>query len=130
MAAACAAALAGAGCGGSKSDSQQVTDALNSYYKAAASGDGSTVCDLLSTQTKAQLEKQAGGKDCSTVVTSELARPAYRKVAPTLRTAKVTKVTVNGNNATATIRTKLPRPLSVPLTKEGGAWKIQAPLGG
>ena len=131
IAALCAAALIVTGCGSSKkSEEQQVKDTLTSYYKAAAGGDGAKICDLLETQTRAQLERRAGGKKCGDVVAAALAQPAYKKLAPAVASAKVTKVTVNGTAATATVQATGRRPFSVPLTKEGGTWKVQSALGG
>jgi hypothetical protein len=122
-------AIVGCGGGSSKSDKQQIADTVATYYNAAAAGDGSKTCDLLAKRARTQLEQRAGGRKCSDVVTAELAAPAYKKIAPALKSAKVTNVVVNGDQATASVKTSI-RSLSIPLAKEGDAWKIQVAVGG
>jgi hypothetical protein len=127
-----ASATAASGCGGSDgpTDEEQITSALTTYYKAFGTGDSGGACHELARETKEELEKAAGGKDCSEVLDAALKRPDYAKVAPRLAGVKISAVTIAGDKATA--KATVPgvgKPTTVPLLKEGGAWKIASPVG-
>ncbi|MEA2466214.1 MAG: hypothetical protein QOJ57_340 [Thermoleophilaceae bacterium] len=121
-----------AGCGGSDkpSDKEQIETALKTYYNAFATGDSGGACHELAKETKAELEKAAGGKDCTEVLDQALKRPDYAKVAPKLAGVKISAVTIAMDKATA--KATVPgvgKPTTVPLKKEGGTWKIASPVG-
>ena len=117
------------GCGDSgPSDDEKIRTALTTYYQAFASGDGATACDQLAKETVESLEKQAKGRTCPQVLDAALQRPGYASVAQRLTRATITKVTIAGDKATASLDVPgLPaRAKRVPvlLKKEGDAWKI------
>jgi hypothetical protein len=125
-------ALLVAGCGGSDgpTDKAQIETTLKTYYKAFGSGDSGGACDELAKGTRAELEKAAGGKDCTAILDQALKRPDYAKVAPKLANVKVTEVNIVGDKASA--KAAVPgvgRPTVVPLKKEAGGWKIASPVG-
>jgi ketosteroid isomerase-like protein len=128
-----AAVLALAGCGGTSgpSDQSQIETSLTTYYKAFAQGDTAGACGQLAKDTLAALEKAAHGKGCSAVLGAALKRPDYAAIAPKLARARVTKVTIAGDKATAAVvvpgvHAALP---PVPMLKEGGSWKIASAPG-
>jgi ketosteroid isomerase-like protein len=124
------ATLAASGCGGGKSDKQQIESTITSYYKAFGSGDGAAACKWLTKSAVKLIETSAGGSKCGDVLHAALKQPAYARIAPKLQHAKVVEVTVSGNSASA--RAEVPgagakgatAKASVPLKKEGGSWKI------
>jgi ketosteroid isomerase-like protein len=122
-----AAALGGCG-GGGPSDEEQIRTALTTYYRAFANGDGATACDALSKDAVTSLEKQARGKSCPEVLDAALRRPGYASVAQRLTRATITKVTIAGDKATASIQVPgapaVAKRVPVALIKEGGSWKI------
>jgi hypothetical protein len=122
-----------AGCGGSSgpTDRQQIETTLLAYYKSFGSGDTGGACDELAGDTKAALEKAGDGKDCTEILDAALKRPDYAAIASKLRGARVTKVTIAGDKASAVVL--LPgvkangvqgASTTVPLLKEKGTWKI------
>jgi ketosteroid isomerase-like protein len=134
-----AAVVALGGCGGSGGPTQQdkIKETLITYYKAFASGDSSTACNLITNDSVALLEKQARGKKCTEVLDAALKRPDYQRVAEKLASgAKVTKITVVDGKATAAV--VVPgvagpgpggtRSIPVALKKESGTWKIATAL--
>ena len=126
-----AAALVAAGCGGKDkpTDTEQIRTVLETYYRAFGTGDSGGACNELAKGTKEELEKAAGGKDCTEVLDQALKRPDYAKVAPKLKSVKVTEIMIAGDKATA--KAAVPgvgRPTLVPLKKEG-TWKIASPIG-
>ena len=127
-----AVALLVAGCGGKSkpSDKAQIETVLTTYYTAFGSGDSGGACQELAKATKEALEKAAGGKDCTEVLDAALKRPEYKKIAPTLKGAKVKKVTIAMDKATARILVPgLKASTPVALKKENGAWKIASVAG-
>jgi Na+-translocating ferredoxin:NAD+ oxidoreductase RnfG subunit len=139
VAAALALALVAGGCGGSHkpSDKDQIETTLITYYKAFGSGDSATACNQLAKGTIEELERAAGGRDCSEVLDQALKRPDYAKIASKLDGAKVQNVTIAADKATAVIvvpgvaaaggqgvRT------TFPLKKESRSWKIASAIGG
>lgn len=131
-----AATLAAAGCGGGEPDKQQIESTITSYYKAFGSGDGEAACKQLTKGAVKLLEKSAGGRKCPDVLDEALKQPAYARIAPKLRNARVVEVKISGDNATA--RAEVPgagakgavAKASVPLKKEGGSWKIVSTASG
>jgi hypothetical protein len=121
-----------AGCGTSgPTDRQQIETALLTYYKSFGSGDSGGACQELSKETKTQLEKAGGGKDCTEILDAALKRPAYAAIASKLKNTRVTKITIANDKATAQILVPgvknngaLGARTTVPLLKEDGAWKI------
>ena len=130
---AAAAALLVAGCGGGgPSNSDQIKKVIGTYYEAFANGDSATACEQLAKDTVANLEKQAKGRSCTDVLNDTLQQPDYAAVAPKLKKAKITKITVLNDKATAEIDVpgvggKGAR-TAVALKKEGNSWKIATAL--
>jgi hypothetical protein len=133
-----AAALLVAGCGGKPkpSEKQQIQTVLTTYYKAFGSGDTGGACHELAKDTKEALEKAAGGKDCTEVLAAALKQPDYARIASKLGGARITNVTIAMDKATARIllpdvpgATGEGARTTVPLKKEGGAWKIASVVG-
>ena len=111
-------------------DTEQIRTALETYYKAFGKGDSGGAATSSPKGTKEELEKAAGGKDCTEVLDQALKRPDYAKVAPKLVNVQVTEIMIAGDKATA--KAAVPgvgRPTLVPVKKEGGAWKIASPIG-
>ncbi|HEY0631584.1 MAG TPA: nuclear transport factor 2 family protein [Thermoleophilaceae bacterium] len=122
-----------AGCGGGGSSSQdQIKKVLSTYYGAFAEGDSATACDQLAKDTVQNLEKQAKGRSCTDVLNTALQQPDYASVAQKLKKAKITKITVLNDKATAQIdvpglRGRAAR-APVALKKEGDSWKIASAI--
>ena len=127
-----AAAALVTGCGGGASNQDQIKKVLGTYYQAFADGDGATACDQLAKDTVTNLEKQARGRSCRDVLNQALQQPDYAAVAAKLKKAKISKITVLNDKATATI--EVPgvggrgARTSVALKKEGDSWKIATAL--
>ena len=120
-----------AGCGGSSppTDKQQITTTLEAYYKAFGSGDSAGACQQLAEDTRAQLSKASGGKDCTAVLDAALKRPDYARIAAKLDGARVEQVNIVRNTATARILVPdLKASTPVALEKEKGTWKIASPI--
>ena len=121
-----------AGCGGGPSNSAQIKKVLGTYYEAFANGDSATACEQLAKDTVKNLEKQAKGRACTDVLNDALQQPDYATVAQKLKKAKITKITVLNDKATAEIDVpgvggKGAR-TAVALKKEGDSWKIATAL--
>ena len=134
-AACCAAVLAllvaGCGGGGSSNDSQ-IRKVIVTYYEAFANGDSASACDQLADDTVKNLEKHSKGRSCADVLNDALQQPDYATTAPKLKKAKITKITVLNDKATAQVdvpgvRGKNAR-TAVALKKEGDSWKIATAL--
>jgi hypothetical protein len=121
-----------AGCGGSDkpTDKEQIETVLTTYYKAFGKGDSGGACQELAKDTKEELEKAAGGKDCTEVLDAALKRPDYARIAAKLDGAKVSLVTIAMDKATARITVPgVGTSTTVPLKKEDGTWKIASAIG-
>jgi Tfp pilus assembly protein PilF len=127
------AVLAGAGCGGSSgpTDRQQIETALLTYYKAFGRGDSGAACNELASATTTALEKAGRGKTCTQILDAALKRPDYAAIAPKLQNARVTRITIANDKASAAVLVPgikangaLGARTNVPLLKEHGAWKI------
>lgn len=128
IAAAAAVALAGCGGGGGGSDKDQIATTINTYYSAFANQDAATACAQLSRQTRDRFQK-ATHADCAKTLADAAQRPDVKKYLTQIGKAKIKSVNVQGDSATATVQL-IGQTTSVPLKKEGGAWKIQTALGG
>lgn len=130
---AAALALLVAGCGGGgSSDDSKIRDAITTYYEAFANGDSATACKQLAKDTVTSLEKQAKGRSCADVLNDTLQQPDYATIAPKLKKARITKITVLNDKATAQVDVpgvggKSAR-TAVALKKEGDSWKIATAL--
>lgn len=123
-----------AGCGGGSSpagnDREQVTEVVHDYGKAFADGDYGKACDLMTSEGKAQLEKAAvflgatGGCENALEAASKQLDPADKAK---FKTAAVTTVRVNGDQATARYEGS---PDPVQLRKKGGDWLVDIPASG
>jgi ketosteroid isomerase-like protein len=127
--------LAGCGGGGRPSDREDISTTITTYYKAFGSGDSATACNQLTSDATRVLEASGGGKDCTKLLDEALKRPEYAKIAPKLGEAKVVRVKVTGDTATAVAEVPgvgkkgVTVSTAVPLKKEGGAWKIASTKG-
>ena len=123
--------LAGCGGGGS-SNSDSIKKVIGTYYEAFANGDSATACDQLAKATLANLEKQAKGRACVDVLNDAIQQPDYATVAQRLKKAKITKITVLNDKATAQIDVPgvggRAAHTPVALKKEGDSWKIASAL--
>ena len=122
-------ALLLAGCGGGgESNDAQIRKVIGTYYEAFANGDSATACNQLAEDTVKNLEKQARGRACDDVLNDALQEPDYATVAQRLKKAKITKVTVLNDKATAQIDVPgvsgKAAHTAVALKKEGDSWKI------
>ena len=124
LAAGCAAAaLAIAGCG--KSDEDKVKDTVSSYISALADGDGDKACGLVSNAAGDQIKKQSKAKDCASAIESFTKSDDGAAVKKAFKEAKVEKVEVKGEKATATIRVEQ-QTAPLPLEKSGDDWKLSS----
>jgi hypothetical protein len=125
-------ALAVAGCADDgPTDRQQIETTILTYYKAFGKGDTGGACNELSKDTKTALEKAGRGKDCTEILDAALKRPDYAAITPKLQNARVTRITIANDKASAAVlipgvkdNGALGARTTVPLLKEGGAWKI------
>jgi len=121
-----------AGCGGGAPNAEQIKKVIGTYYQAFADGDSATACDQLAKDTVKNLEKQAKGRSCTDVLNEALHQPDYAAVAQKLKNAKVSKITVLDDKATAQIDVagvgRSGVRTAVALKKEGGSWKIATAL--
>jgi hypothetical protein len=125
------AAVLVAGCGGRSkpTDKEQITTTLETYYKAFSRRDTGGACQELAKDTKAELEKAAGGKDCTEVLDAALKRPDYARIASKLDGARVEQVNIVLNQATARVLVpELKVSTPVALKHEDGAWKIASAI--
>jgi hypothetical protein len=105
-----------AGCGGS--DQSDVKSVVNQLYAGFAERDAGKVCGSF---TKSLQREVARGGGCERVI--GLALGFTGRDAEDAKNAKVTKVTVDGSKATATVRFK-GHLGALGLTKENGDWKV------
>jgi hypothetical protein len=121
-----------AGCGGGAPNAEQIKKVLDTYYQAFAEGDSATACDQLTKDTIKNLEKQAKGRSCTDVLNTALHQPDYSAIAQKLKNAKITKITVLDDKATAQVNVpgvgKRGVTTAVALKKEGDSWKIATAL--
>jgi len=118
------AATAFAGCG--KSDSEAAGDAVVSYLKAFAAGDGEKACDRLTDETKKvivpQVGRKVGARDCPAAIKALRTRLTVPQV-DGFKRATATRVKVRGDVAEVRFRAG-PLRGAAELRKAGGNWKI------
>ena len=122
LAACVAVALALAACGGGADDEDEVTSTVNGVYDALAEKDAKKVCDSLSKAGQREITKTAAkGQSCEEVfkVGLSFAGDALKDA----KRAEVTKVKVDGDRATASVKYKKETG-RVELVKEDGSWKL------
>jgi hypothetical protein len=118
-------ALAAAGCGGDGdggSDEDDVKSAVSDYGKAVAESDQERACELLTESVKQEVEEETG-KQCQSFVTNLASFGSAEEIAG----AEASEVTVNGIEATATVKGVGGIELEMDLAKEGDDWKIADP---
>jgi hypothetical protein len=117
-------AVALAGCGGGGSDDAK--SAIKDYLNAFVSGDGAKACSLMTDQTRQQFVTQVKPitktTDCAKAITA-LRTAAGPTVMNALKKTEIKDVKVNGNTATATLKSGSSAS-TTRLQKEGGQWKV------
>lgn len=119
--------LALGACGGGDASNEEaaVRDTAKRLYSSFADKDAGKICDLLTSKQRAAVAKGGGtkaGASCEQVMGVALTFVAGKGLEDADQ-AKVTKVTVDGERATATVDFK-GRPGVLGLAKEDGDWKI------
>jgi hypothetical protein len=124
LAPAALAALALGACGGS-GDEGAVKDTVNDLYAGFAEKDAGKVCDTLSREQRDAVARggaaRASGRSCAQVMGAALSYVG--DALEDADEAKVTKVEVDGDRATATVEFK-GRSSELGLAKEEGGWKV------
>jgi hypothetical protein len=116
-------ALAAGGCGDDEgSDEDDVKSAVKDYAQAIAGSDQPRACELITEEAKAQV-KQDTGKECQSFVTNLASFGAGQE----LSDVEASEVSVDGSEATATVKGVGGIELEVDLVKEAGDWKIADP---
>ena len=115
------------GCG--SSDKNNVKSAVESYISGLANKNGKEVCDQLAGSVQSLVKERASAKSCAAAIATFENSPTGKAVAPVFKTAKVGDVNVKGGNATAQVSVKVAgksTPLTIPLEKVNGSWKISS----
>ena len=121
-----------AGCGGSGSPKDSVKKTVQGYADGLASQDGKKVCDQLAPSVQSAVKQRGGAKDCATAMNTFEKSAKGKAVAPVFKTASVSTVTLSGNKATAVLDVKVgaqETPITIPLEKINGSWKITSAAG-
>ena len=130
LAALAAAALAAAGCGGDD-DKDKVRETVQAYVDSFVKGDAARTCSLMTEETRREFVKGARPlaptSDCATA-TIAVRAAAGRKAIDALRDAKISKVTIQGNSASARLKASSGESVAT-LTKKGGEWKVSSAPG-
>jgi hypothetical protein len=118
--------LALAGCGGSSgggNPDRDVQQTVERYYADVASGNAAGVCAVLTKQAQRGFDEIFEGAHPSSCAGN--AKELTRMSLP-MRGLRVTKVKVNGAQATAHVAFAEPKGFQsdVPLVREGGGWKF------
>jgi ketosteroid isomerase-like protein len=132
-----AAAVLLGGCGGDSGndDQKKIKATIVAYYKAFGNGDMDAACQEFASETREELEKAAGGRDCSKVLDQARQQKDYAKIAQKLASVKVSNVQIASGMATA--KTTVPGvegpggkavTTTIPLKKEKGTWKIASTI--
>ena len=116
-----------AGCGG-PSDKEKVQTTVRDYFTAFADSNFDKACSELADQTKEELVKAARVKDCPSALRRGAQRADVKQFQARLRDAKVLSVDIKDKTATARIRA-LGATTTLPLSKQGDAWKVEAQVG-
>jgi ketosteroid isomerase-like protein len=123
-------ALAVAGCGGGD-DKDDVRATVQAYLDSFVKGDAARTCSLMTEETRTEFVKGARPlaptSDCATA-TIAVRAAAGRKAIDALRDAKISKVTVQGNSASAKLKARSGESVAT-LTKQGGEWKVSSAPG-
>lgn len=130
-----AAAVAGsallAACGAGSGDTASVKQAVTTYLRAVADGDGTKACSQLTTSEAvqfaayvAQQDPQVDSSSCASAV-SALSGSLGGDGAAKLRDATIDNVNVSGDSATAQVVGGTTKPQ---LRKVGGRWYISGGL--
>jgi len=114
------AGIALVGCGGGPTDEEQVRDTVDAFSKATAAKDYDKLCkQLLAPKLLEQVEQ--AGLPCEVALSKGLGEVKDPKVT-------IGQITVNGDSATADIRTsakgEAPSRDTLKLTRIGGRWRI------
>ena len=121
-------ALAAAGCG--SSDKDKVKSVVQSYIDGLATHNGKKVCDQLAGSVQSLVKERASAKSCAAAINTFQSSAIGRSVAPAFKTAKIKDVTVKGGTAAATLNVAVAgknNPVTIPLEKVSGNWKITSP---
>jgi predicted protein tyrosine phosphatase len=116
-----------AGCGG-PSDKEKIETTVRDYFTAFADSDFDKACDKLAGPTREELVKAARVKDCPAALKRGAQRADVKRFQAKLRDARVLSVDIKDKAATAKVRA-LGATTSLPLVKEGDAWKVQGQVG-
>ena len=101
---------------------------VTSYLAALTRYDGAAACSHLSKSARAPFDRFGRGQTCATLMTMEAKQQIVGAAKQRLEAAKVVKVAVTGQTATATV--SVPgRQSTIALVQEGGRWKIQNGVG-
>jgi hypothetical protein len=115
-----------AACGGGGDDESAVRDATSSFYGALADKDGSKLCELLSESQRKAVAKGGGTTNGSCEQVMGLALNfAGSDDLKQADQAKITKVQVDGDRATATVELK-GKAGTLGLVREDGDWRISS----
>jgi hypothetical protein len=121
-------------------DRQAITTLVKRYYAAAAAGNGSVACSLISPQiadsrsfvklvpkeyVPASGTATLAGKDCAQVE-SLLFRIDHQQLATSIASLQVTRVRIDGNNGWALLGFRTMGEHQFPVVREGDGWKIRA----
>jgi hypothetical protein len=116
--------LSACGDSGNSADETAVTKTVNGLYDAFAAKDAGKVCASLTEERKREIENRAGvggSKGCER--TLELALGFLGRDIEQIKNAEVTDVSIDGDQATATVEYK-GREGDLGLTKQNGDWKV------
>src|SRR4051794_31456773 len=115
-----------AGCGGAKTDTEQINDVVHQFFADAKSKNWDGICSAMSTKARAQMQVAAtflGAKDCGGAMKAAFAMSddsnKLGKVDPD--TVKVSELKITGDHATGK-RTGEP----TTFVREDGEWKLDA----
>jgi hypothetical protein len=121
-----AVALALAGCGdrGSPSDESAIKTTVRDYFRAFADHDGAKACSELSGETQTKIAEAAKADNCAAGLDTAAKRPEIARYLDDFRHVEILEVNVAGTDASAKVKA-IGETTTIPLTKEGGSWKIQ-----
>lgn len=119
----------------SAADRRNVAELVKRYYAAAAAGDGSKTCSMMTPSLAGSLPQDygqgagpaylRGASTCEAIMGRVLAR-SHRQLEGAVA---VTGVRVNGSNAMALLGSHTMAASDISLAMEGGQWRIAALLG-
>lgn len=116
------------GCGGSGSESEQVSAVIHRYFSAYARGSGTELCPLLTQSAQDKMvevvesDEQELGR-ASTVHTCLQAVKFFGRVAQA-ENAEIVSASITGANATVTVKVGSSHAGSVTLSKTAAGWLI------